>query len=589
MHRRRFLFLLFFGVFLYLLVLVRLIYMQIIKGAYFKELSKKNYVRSKILYAQRGDILDRRGDKLAYDVPKYVLFMDPKKVEDAESLAQTINVLNELYQLDLDEEKLKSRLKGYEPIFIKTMDTQEELDKFYNNAFRMSGVYVNIVPQRFYLYGEACAHVIGYVGLPTDKELKDYRGRIAQQSLVGRSGVERAFDDKLLGVVGREDVMVDAVGRAVKTLGTQAPQRGQDVVITLDARIQRIIYEVFKESGHKAGAVIILHAKTGEVLGLVSYPSFDPNGIKENWSSYAEDKYRPLFNRALLGKYPPASVIKPALALGLLERGVSPTEGVVCKGRYELGNRYFFCWVRQGHGWVNLKKAISESCDVYFYHLGYYRLGQRGIEGVLRNFSYAEGIPFELPVSKGFIPTPEWKRKVLKEMWYGGDTVNMSIGQGYMRATLMEQTLMMMGVANNGVIYKPTIIREIRSADGRVLWRNKRSVFKVFRADVEHFAIVKEALREAVRSGTAVSANSGIVEIAGKTGTAQVAGISARRKNLPYHLRDHAWFVGFAPYRDPIFVIGVMVEHGGSGGGAAAPIARRILERIYMEGINKEL
>ena len=589
MHRRRFIFFLFIAVFLYILLLARLIYMQIFKREYFTELSKKNYVRSKVLYPQRGEILDRRGEKIAHDIPKYMIFMDPQKVEDKESLREIILVLKELYGIDLDENRLKERLKGYEPILIKIVESQEELDKFYNNAFRLPGLYVNIVPQRFYPYGEICSHVVGYVGLPTDHELSKYKGRIAQQSLLGRAGIEKTFEDELLGHVGMENIMVNALGKPVKNMGLKEYKRGNDVILTIDVRIQKIAYEVFKESGYPAGGVIVLSAKTGEVLALLSYPCFDPNKIRDMWSIYNQDKYKPLFNRALMGRYPPASVIKPALAIGLLERHVSSGEGVVCKGKYEIGNRPFFCWVRSGHGWMNMKRAIVHSCDTYFYHFGYYKLGQRGIEEILRAFSYAEEIPFELPLKKGFIPTPDWKRKVKKEMWYGGDTVNMSIGQGYVKSTLMEQVLMMMGIANNGVIYKPTILKEIRSPDGRVIFKNTKKVYKVVKASPEHFAIVKEALRDVVRKGTGISANSNIVELAGKTGTAQVSSLSTRQKRLPYHLRDHAWFVGFAPYRDPIFIVGVLVEHGGSGGTAAAPIARRILERIYIEGINKEL
>jgi penicillin-binding protein 2 len=211
------------------------------------------------------------------------------------------------------------------------------------------------------------------------------------------------------------------------------------------------------------------------------------------------------------------------------------------------------------------------------------------MEAILRNFSFGESVPFELPNAQGIMPNPEWKRKVKKEPWYGGDTVNMSIGQGYLKATLLQQCLMVMGIANDGVIYKPFLVKEIRDPEGRVVWKNKKTVYKVIKAPLEHSALVKEAMRDVVRSGTGIKANSPIAEIAGKTGTAQVASISARKKNLPYKLRDHAWFVGFAPYRNPLFVVGVLVEHGGSGGSVAAPIARRVIERIYIEGIHKEL
>lgn len=577
-----------FGAFVYALIFLRLVYLQLFKGEYYKKLAQRNYVRKRIIYPQRGDILDRRGEKLAYDTPKYILLLDHQKLQEEGNLREVLANVEEIFGVKLDYESIKKR-KAIEPVFLTELRTQEEIDKFYNYSYKLPGVFINTVPTRNYPMGEVCAHVVGYVSYPTERHYQQYADRIGSQSLVGVYGIERAIDTELLGKVGAEEVMVNAVGRIIGNLGYKEPEKGITILTTIDSRVQKIAYEVFRDSGHRAGAVLIMDTRTGEVLTLLSYPSFDPNRIADLWSQYNSDKFKPLFNRATQGRYPPASVVKPALGIALLQKGVSPKEGVVCRGYFELGNRKFFCWNRAGHGWENLHGAIKDSCDVYFYHFGYYKLGPREMERVYRSFSYGEEIPFELPLAKGFIPTPEWKRNRMKEPWYGGDTVNMSIGQGYMKSTLFEQTLMMMAIANNGVIYKPILVKEKRDAEGNTIWKAKRSVYKVVKAKPEYFAIVREALRSVVRSGTATSAFSRIVEIAGKTGTAQVSALSAIRRNLPYHLRDHAWFVGFAPYRDPVFIIGVLVEHGGSGGAAAAPIARKILERIYMEGIHKEL
>ena len=588
MNRRRFLFLILLGFIAYFVVIARLFYLQIVKGKHYKELAQRNYVRRRVIYPQRGDILDRNGEKLAYDVPRYMLLLDHQKLQYSADLKDVIENLKDLFGVELDYESIRKR-KAIEPIILTELKSQEDIDKFYNHSYKLPGVFINILPTRYYPYGDVCAHAVGYVSYPDESLLKKYGNRIGPQSLVGMFAIEKAFDDDLLGRIGAEEVMVNAVGRIMGKLGYTEPEKGKTIVTTIDVRVQKIAYEVFKESGHKAGGVLILDARTGEVLCLLSYPTFDPNNISQLWQRYSEDKLRPLFNRVTHAKYPPASVIKPALGIALLEKGVSMSESVLCRGSFKLGNREFFCWHRSGHGWVNLHEAIKDSCDVYFYQNGYYKLGPREMERFLRQFSYGEKIPFDLPLSSGFIPTPEWKRNRLKEPWYGGDTVNMSIGQGFMKSTLFEQTLMMMAIANNGVIYRPLLIKEKRDAKGNVIWRATKSVYKLVKAKPEHFAMVREALRDVVRAGTATSANSKIVEIAGKTGTAQVSALSARRKHLPYHLRDHAWFVGFAPYRDPIFVIGVLVEHGGSGGSAAAPIARKILERIYMEGIHKEL
>jgi penicillin-binding protein 2 len=248
----------------------------------------------------------------------------------------------------------------------------------------------------------------------------------------------------------------------------------------------------------------------------MSYPSYDPNLIYDKWEDYQKDPMNPLFNRALNAFYPPGSVIKVGLAIGLLQEGVSPQEGVFCRGKFSLGNRDFYCWLRSGHGWENMRTAIRDSCDVYFYSFCYNTLGPRKMEAILRSFSFGESVPFELPNAWGIIPNPEWKRKVKKEPWYGGDTINMSIGQGYLKATLLQQCLMVIGIANDGVIYKPFLVKEIRDPEGRVVWKNKKSVYKVIKAPLEHFALVKEAMRDVVRSGTGIMANSPIAEIAGK-------------------------------------------------------------------------
>jgi len=588
MKRRNFVLFLILSIFLYLILVFRLFYLQVLKGDYYKHLSKRNYIRRRIIYSQRGDILDRRNQSLAYDVPEYAIFLDPQIIQEKEVVENTLKNLKEIFGIEISIQSLLNKSNSIEPILIKKLTDQSEIDKFYNNSYRLPGVFINMIPKRFYPMGEECAHIIGYVGYPTKKHLEEYKDRIFHQSLVGKQGLESSLERFLQGSVGVEELIVNAVGKVVGVYKQTSPKKGNTVVLTVDSRVQKIAYEVLRDSGHKAGAVLIIKADSGEVIAMVSYPSFDPNKIYDMWEEYVNDPLTPLFNRALQAYYPPGSVIKVGLAVGLLQEGVAPKDGVVCKGSFPLGGKVFYCWKRSGHGWVNLKTAIRDSCDVYFYHYCYYRLGPRKMESILKQFSFGESVPFELPNASGILPNPEWKRKRKKEPWYGGDTVNMSIGQGYLKATLLQQCLMVMGIINDGVIYKPTLVKEVRDPNGRVIWKNKKVVYKVIKAPPEYFAIVKEAMRDVVRSGTGVLANSPMAEIAGKTGTAQVAAISARRKNLPYHLRDHAWFVGFYPYRNPLFVIGVLVEHGGSGGSVAAPIARKIIERIKMEGIHKE-
>ncbi len=589
MNRRKFITVLTFFVGVFLLIFGRLFQVQVLRRERYRELSRRNYLRVRNLYPPRGDIYDRNGVKLAYDEPKYVLSLDYKRLSK-EELIRLEGSLKEVFGIELKRLIVEQR-GGVEPIRVKDNLTQEELDRYYSNAYRLPGVFVEVVPQRVYPHGKRLCHVIGYVGYPSREELRNYGTKIAPKSFVGKLGIERSMDEVLLGELGREEVMINAIGKVLKTLSRKEPVKGKSLVLTIDLRMQSIVEDVFYESGQPAGAVVLMNAKTGEILALASFPGYDPNRVYEEWKKVSKNKLKPMFNRATSGRYPPASVLKVPVSYAILEtKTASPWEKVLCTGSFYLGNRRFYCWNIYGHGPVNMIKALQESCDVYYYTYGY-DLGPSTIIRYVRKFGYGEKIPLEIPVKRGFLPTPEWKRRRFREPWYDGDTINLSIGQGYMLSTLMEQVLMMMGIVNNGVIYRPTLLREIRDPSGKTVWKNRRKVWKVVRGRQEYFAIIRRGLREAVRRGTAGRAFSTIVDIAGKTGTAQVAYLKRGRKKrkLPWRLRDHAWFIGFAPYRDPLFVIGVLVEHGESGGKVAAPIARKIMERIYMERLNREL
>ena len=576
-------------------VLTGLFNLQILQGRRYRKLSEKNYIRKRFLYPPRGNVYDRNGIKLAYDIPQYALILDASRL-DKEELERVLRKLRTLFDVSIQKEKIN--LKSFEPIVIKKGLTEQELNLYHRHSFELPGVFVEVFPKRVYPLRAYCSHVLGYVGYPSKRELKKYKGKIGPNSLIGKYGIEKSLDKILRGKLGEEKVMVNALGKVVKVLERKEPKRGKSVVLTIDIRFQKIVEDVFIESGHPAGAVILMNAKTGEILALASFPRFNPNKIYEEWKKIIKNKLKPLFNRATRGLYPPASVFKVPMAFASLSAKITtPYKVVFCKGFFELGDRKFYCWKRWGHGKVNIVKSLSESCDVYYYTMGY-KLGPTKINYFAKKFSYGEKIPFELPVRRGFLPTPAWKRRRFGEPWYDGDTINMSIGQGFLLSNLMEQTLMMSGIVNNGVIYRPTLLKAILDDRGNVIWRNERKVWKVAYGRLEYYAVIKRGLREAVRKGTAKKAFSQIVDIAGKTGTAEVFFKNKRkikkkyrklRKKLPWKYRNHAWFVGFAPYRDPKFVIGVFVEHGESGGKTAAPIARKILERIYIEKLHKEL
>ncbi len=589
MSRRRFLVLAGALIIVFAVILARLIQVQILRGKKYRELSKRNYLRTRILYPPRGDIYDRKGEKLAFDRPRYVLSLDLHRL-DRKELDRLKKNLKKVFDIELDK-VLKENPQGPEPVRLKEDLSEDDLASFYSNSFRLPGVFVEAVPKRIYPHDERLCHILGYVGYPTRRDLKRYGKRISTNSFVGKLGIERSLDKELLGKLGREEVMVNALGKVLKTVRRQEPVKGNSVVLTIDLRVQEIVEDVFIESGQVAGAVVLINAKTGEILALASFPRFNPNMVYSRWQKISKNKLKPMFNRATRGRYPPASVLKVPISYAIMEtRTASPWEKVLCTGSFFLGNRRFYCWNVQGHGPVNIIEALRDSCDIYYYNFGY-EMGPSTIMRYARKFGYGEQIPLEIPVRRGFLPSPEWKRRRFGQPWYDGDTVNLSIGQGFMLSTLMEQTLMMMGIINNGVIYRPTLVREIRDASGEVIWKNRRKVWKVIKGKQEYFALIRRGLREAVKRGTGARAFSRIVDMAGKTGTAQVAYIrrGIKRKKVPWKLRDHAWFIGFAPYRDPLFVIGVLVEHGESGGKVAAPIARKIMERLYIEGLNREL
>lgn len=589
MTRRGFLFFLTLLVGLFLVITFRLFQIQILRGERYRKLSERNYLRVRDIYPPRGDIYDRNGVRLAYDEPRYVLTLDHMRLSE-EELRKVGENLKEIFGIDLGK-ILRREAGNSEPIRIKEDLKEEEIEKFYANSYRLPGVFIEVVPKRVYPFGKLACHVLGYVGYPDRRDLKRFGNRIAPKSLVGKAGIERSMDEVILGRLGREEVMINALGKVVRTISRKEPVKGNSLVLTIDVRFQKIVEDVFYESGQPAGAVVLMNAKTGEILALASFPGYDPNRVYTEWRRITKNKLKPMFNRATSGRYPPASVLKVPISYAILETRIgTPWERILCSGSLFLGDRRFFCWNVYGHGAVNLIKALQDSCDIYYYHFGY-EMGPSTIIRYARKFGYGEKIPLEIPVKRGFLPTPEWKRRRFGEPWYDGDTVNLSIGQGYMLSTLMEQTLMMMAVANNGVIYRPTLLREIRDPSGKIIWKNRRKVWKVVKGPPEYFALIRRGLREAVRRGTGVGAFSTIVDIAGKTGTAQVTVLrrGRRKKKLPWRLRDHAWFIGFAPYRDPLFVIGVLVEHGESGGRTAAPIARRIMERIYIQGLNREI
>jgi penicillin-binding protein 2 len=464
-----------------------------------------------------------------------------------------------------------------EPIKLRDGLTFQEMASIKARLSDYPGLIIHVEQTRYYPYGEVGAHLVGYLGKlgPTELKKEDFKN-VPRQAFIGQWGIEKMFDSYLRGKPGRRVIEVDALGRRLRLIKEEPPERGSDLHLSIDLELQKAAEQAFDG---KVGALVALKASTGEILAMVSRPSFDPNlfsrGITyQDWVRLAEDKSYPLLNRGLQSQYPPGSTFKIATAIAGLEEGaITPDTTVTCQGAIRVGRWRFRCWKRSGHGKVDLHRAIVESCDVFFYKAGQ----ETGIDAIA---NYARGLGLEaesglglVKEKRGLIPDTEWKRRVKKQSWYLGETFNASIGQGFVLATPMQLARMTSTAVNGGYLYKPTPIRTEEQPEP--VSRNPISQ--------ETLDIIKKALRGVVseRHGTGRAADSQIVEIGGKTGTAQV--ISSREETrkeeeLPYKLRDHAWFVAFAPVESPEIALAVLVEHGGHGGTAAAPIARKAIE-----------
>jgi len=566
-------------------LLLRLWYLQIIRGGYYRELSESNRIRIIDIRPPRGVLYDRNGIPLADNAPNHVITFTPEDAENSpgvkERLAEIIGMTPIEFEELLDRDKL---LPPYQPRRVKENASFSELSEVEANRDVLPGVMVQHELKRRYPYGEFAAHLIGYVGQISTKQREDteYDG-LPPDFLIGQYGVEKAFDSVVRGRPGQRAVEVDAMGRQLRTLYVQEPTAGEDLVLTIDYYAQKAAEEAL---GDKPGAVVAIEPDTGDVLTMVSRPGFDPNVFSTGpslaeWKSLIEDKQKPMNNRALQGQFPPGSTFKLAMALAGLETGkVRPGSTVFCSGGFRFGNRTFGCWKKQGHGYVNLHKAIVESCDVYFYKLG----DSMGIDNIAK-YSRCLGLGMktgiELRENSGLIPSTDWKERARHEPWYPGETISCSIGQGYVNVTPIQLARMVATLTNGGILYQPRTVRDIRLPGGG--WMPLppvelgRPPFK--KEDLE---IVREGMKGVVweDGGTAHVARSEIAEIGGKTGTAQVISLGKGRGK---EFQDHAWFVAAAPIENPKIAVCVLVEHGGHGGSAAAPIAKAVIEAYLSD------
>jgi penicillin-binding protein 2 len=442
------------------------------------------------------------------------------------------------------------------------------------------------------------AHVIGYTGEISPEELKkDANGSSSVGDIIGKDGLEKYLDQYLKGKSGAEQVEVNVLGKEVKIIGKIDPVSGYNVVLAIDSFLQKIAWDALKD---KPGSVVVMDPRDGAILALVSSPSFDPNlfngGISfEDWDNLSNNPSHPMGNRAISGQYPPGSTYKLVVAAAALEEGlITPDTSFNCNGAFELGNRTYKCWQKHGHGRVNLHRAIVESCDVYFYNVGKL-VGVDKLAEYARGFGLGQLTGIDLPREKsGLIPTKEWKQSKFGEAWQMGETISISIGQGFDLVTPIQLVNAYSALANGGTIYKPRIVKKIEMADGRVLKSfepEQKSRIPISQKNIDilsyaFWGVVNE------KGGTGYALKRKEEDVCGKTGTAQVVGLpdddkARKRKILSAKYRDHALFVCYAPYKNPEIAIAVIAENAGHGGAAAAPIARKIID-AYFERKNSE-
>lgn len=552
-------------------------FVQVVHGGHYRELAENNRLRKVPVKAPRGLIYDREGRLLVDNVPSYELYLDRSQTSDVgSSLRHAAAILGRpVEELETDLERYR-RTSRFTPVLIAESLSLSQVSRFWVEALEHPEFEVDVAHLRVYRHGPIAAHLLGYVGEATESHLKNGNGDVAVGDLVGRSGVEQTFDERLRGVDGEREVVVDSRGRLRAENGSAEARPGADLELTLDLDLQQEAARYFEE---RVGAAVALDPRTGEILAMISAPAFEPNRFARRlggseWAEILQAPHHPLQNRALSSQYSPGSIFKIVVAVaGLNDRVLSTSDRAYCPGSTRIYNRRFRCWKRTGHGWVDLRDAIRESCDVFFYHLGQ-KLGISRIAHYSRLFGLGAPTGVDMQAEgSGLVPDLEWSQRRRGTPWYPGETISVAIGQGPLLVTPLQVAAMMATVANGGRPVTPHL--EL----GR-----KLPLRPNLEIEDSVLAMVRESLHAVVNDqGTGAASRIEDVEIAGKTGTAQVVEQKTwvDSATLPFEKRDHAWFASFGDYRDPELVVVVFVEHGGKGSSEAAPLAKMLYEKYY--------
>lgn len=584
-----------FIIVVFLLLLGRLLILQTLQYDHYHTLAESNRISLVPSQPNRGLIIDRNGIVLAENRAVYTVEIYPKEIDDLRATLQALEGVIDLS--DGDRRRFAKRLREshkFDSIPLKAFLSDAEVARFSVNKFRFKGVELSTHLFRSYPMGTVAAHVLGHVGRisPQDKALLESRGQTeAYQGIesIGKDGVEKTYESLLKGLAGYAQVETDAAGRGVRTISRRASTPGSTLRLAIDIRLQRISEEAF---AGRRGAAVAIEPATGDILALVSQPSFDPNAFVDGidpklWKELNQSADKPLTNRPLRGAYPPGSTIKPFMALAALETGTrSPDKVIHDPGYFTLPGQthQYRCWKPEGHGAVDLHRSVVISCDTYYYGLAT-EMGIEKMHDFLERFNFGKpsGIDIEGERS-GLNPNEAWKRARFKEKWYSGDTVSAGIGQGYVLATPMQLAYAAAVMANRGTAFRPHLAKEIVDLQtGKVRRIEPKPAYQTHFGD-DNLDRVRAAMIDVTQpGGTAAQAAAGApYRIAGKTGTAQVIAIKQgqkyRESEVDERHRDHAWFIAFAPADDPKIAVAILVENGGHGGSAAAPIARTMMD-----------
>lgn len=573
----------------------RFYYLQVKRHDYFHTRAEDNRIALLPVVPNRGTITDRNGVVLARNYAAYTLEITPSKAGDVEA---TIDGLSEIITVEQRDRrrfrKILEESRNFESVPIRTRLTDDEVARFIAQRYRFPGVEVQARLFRDYPEGDTASHVIGYIGRINDRDIEriEERGDTANyrgSEYIGKAGLEQSYEAELHGHTGFEQVEVNAGGRAVRRLSRTAAVVGNNLELTLDIELQKIAEKAF---GNRRGALVAIEPSTGGVLALVSKPTFDPNlfveGISaQDWKSLNDSPDHPLLNRAIYSSYPPGSTFKPFMALAGLASG-KRTAGYVMAdpGYFVSGGHRFMDDKVGGHGMVDIHKSIVVSCNTFYYQLAN-DLGIDGIADFMRPIGFGSRTGIDIPgEAEGVLPSPEWKKKRFRrpeqQRWFGGETISVGIGQGYNAYTPLQLASALATIVNDGKVYRPHIVRhvvDVRNSAKRVV---EPEPIRQLSFKPEHLALVKKAMVDVNKVGTGARAFAGApYEAGGKTGTAQVFSLKGAKYvegRVTERLRDHSWFIAYAPADNPRIALAVLVENGGFGAQSAAPIARQVID-----------